>query len=696
MSIKNTHYVNLLLIPLASCSFTALAGHGDIEEMLVVDTRDSRRIDVSDTINITPDSASLVSKAPGADVNGNGPLTGIPQYRGMYGSRLSTEVNGMILSSGGPNWMDPPLSYAPAAQLESLEVYRGISPVSAGQETIGGAINAKTWSGDFTDSDEFTVSGRARAGTQSVNEASLTSAAIVAANRSHRLKISGLSEQADNAEFADGDILPSEYERQRYDIGYGFRANSHTIQLDFGRNETGETGTAALPMDILYIDSDLASLRYEWQQNDISINAKVYYSDIEHGMTNYHLRDAPMNSMWRKNIASGENIGFKLSAKQQDQNGSWQLGIDGHSENHNSDIDNPNAPAFFVTNFNNAQRDVLGVFTERTQKINSHWRAEFGLRYNRIEMDADEVNATPAVMGMAPAVALRDNFNNAERQQNDDNIDWVTKFYYQADKTTSYSIGLARKSRSASYQERYLWLPLEATAGLADGRTYTGNIDLDAEVAHEIELGIDYDSGAFSISPRIYYRDVSDYIQGTVSNDTPATMLVTMMNTTNGTSNASPLQFNNVNAEFYGFDMDWRYNINSSWSLSGLLNYVRAERKDIDDYLYRIAPANTTIALNYQASNWAITVESALYAEQDKVSAINSEQETSGYGLINANGYWQLNNQLRLGIGIDNLLDKNYQDHLSGYSRAANDDIQTGDRLPGYGRNVYARIDYQL
>lgn len=693
MSFKSNR--SILTVTLFAVCFPAFAANANIEEVVVVDSLDRRQIDVADTVDITADSAALLHKAPGANVNGNGPLTGIPQYRGMYGPRINIEVNGMTLSSGGPNWMDPPLSYAPAAQLESLEVYRGIAPVSAGQETIGGAINAKTWSGEFAGGDEAEISTRIRLGSQSVNAASLASAAVIVANKNHRLKVSALTEQAEDAEFADGDITPTEYDRQRYDIGYGYQRDGHTIQLDVGRNETGDSGTPALPMDIVYIDSDLASLRYTLEQDDWSFEAKIYYSDIGHGMTNYHLRQSPMAAMWRQNIATGQNRGFKMSSEIKDQQGSWRLGVDGHSESHNSDIDNPNNPMFFVVNFNEAERDVLGVFAERMQSLNEHWQAELGLRYNRVEMDADIVNGTPAVMGMTPAIMLRDSFNNAQRQQSDDNIDWVGKLYYQTETATTYYLGLARKSRSASYQERYLWLPLEATGGLADGRTYTGNINLDPEVAHEIELGMDYKTGALTLSPRFFYRDVDDFIQGTVTSNMSAAMFVNMMNMMNGTSNAAPLEFNNVDAEFYGFDMDWAYSINHYWSLSGVVNYVRGKRKDIADDLYRIAPANTTFALNYQSNRWAITAESVLYAEQDKVSATNSEQETAGYGLLNIKGYWQINNEFRLGFGVDNITDKNHQNHLSGYNRVANTDIPRGDRLSGYGRNVFARVDYQ-
>jgi len=666
-----------------------------IEELVVTGTHDKRTIDVSEALLISPDTAQLLKEAPGANVNGNGPLTGIPQYRGMYGPRIATALDGKQLAPAGPNWMDPPLSYAAAGQLESLEIYRGIVPVSVAQESIGGAIEVHTQRGEYTDGADFQLSGRVMGSAQSANGGSHLDAAVYGANQNHRIKVAAMTETGDDAEFPGGDITPSEYERQRYDLGYGFRSGKHNFQLDYTYNDTGETGTAALPMDIDYVEGDLYSLDYAFDlDSDLSVEASVYGSQLDHGMTNYHLRKPPMPNMWRQNIADSENLGFVLQSTLKDDGGSWAAGVDGFSEAHNSDIDNPNNPMFFVVNFNEAERDILGVFLERQQEWND-WKSEFGLRYNYVTMDAGEVNASSAMM-MPPSQMLRDSFNNANRKQTDNNLDLVAKAWYSASDSTSWHAGIARKHRSPSYQERYLWLPLQATGGLADGYTYTGNIELDPEVSNQVEFGLDYSNTVFTISPRFFYHRVDDYIQGTPSNVVPAVMLVRMMNAANGSNNPDPLQFNNVDAELYGFDMDWAWSMSEHWSLSGIVNYVRGKRDDINDNLYRIAPPNTSVRLNYRSSQWTASVESVLYASQEDVSDTNGEKETAGYGLVNLNGTWQATDSLRLAAGVDNLFDKEYEDHLGGYNRASNPDIAKGARLPGYGINMFVRAEWEF
>lgn len=358
--------VSLLALMAAS---SAIADHSTLEEVLVTASYNKRSINISQSNVVAPDAASLLKQAPVANVNSNCPLTGIAQYRGMYGQRVHTSIDGAKISSGGPNAMDSALSYAPTELLESMEIYRGIAPVSAGQETIGGAINVKTWNVDFGSSETFEISGKARTGYQSVDEGWLANAIVFAANQNHRFKLATLTEQGNDAEFDSGKILPSEYHRQRYDLGYCYQRDKHKIQLDIARNKTGETGTPALPMDIDNIDSDLASATYTFAESDFTLNGKIYYSDIKHGMTNYHLRTAPTNPMMhRRNITTAENIGYKLNAKFVDANNdknTWLMGIDSHSEKHHANIDNPNNPMFFVAGFNNAERDVLGVFVER-------------------------------------------------------------------------------------------------------------------------------------------------------------------------------------------------------------------------------------------------------------------------------------------------------------------------------------------
>jgi iron complex outermembrane receptor protein len=317
-----------------AAALIALPSYGDdLEELIVTARHDTRTINVTDELSISPDVAQLLKKAPGASVNGNGPLTGIPQYRGMYGPRVATSMNGAQLAPSGPNWMDPPISYAIGGQLESLEIYRGIVPVSVAQEAIGGAIDARANRGNFTAGEDFELSGRMIGSAQTVNSGYHLNTAVYAGNRNHRIKAAAMTESGDDAEFKDGDITPTEYERQRYDLGYGFRSGDHTLQLDYGYNDTGDSGTPALPMDIESIEGDLYNLSYTLDRDPsgLQIAIDLYASDLDHRMTNYELRDAPPVARWRRNTAASDNLGFNVATTLLDETGRWVIGFDGFS-----------------------------------------------------------------------------------------------------------------------------------------------------------------------------------------------------------------------------------------------------------------------------------------------------------------------------------------------------------------------------
>ena len=47
---------------------------------------------------------------------------------------------------------------------------------------------------------------------------------------------------------------------------------------------------------------------------------------------------------------------------------------------------------------------------------------------------------------------------------------------------------------------------------------------------------------------------------------------------------------------------------------------------------------------------------------------------------------------MRIDAGVENLLDRHYVEHLSGYNRNGFGDVAVGARLPGAGRSAYLRL----
>jgi iron complex outermembrane receptor protein len=346
--------------------------------------------------------------------------------------------------------------------------------------------------------------------------------------------------------------------------------------------------------------------------------------------------------------------------------------------------------AFYLANFNRVQRDRVGAFAQFTRELKG-WIFEAGVRYNRLSMDAGEVGGhlalPPGHMQQGRLDMLAAAFNAADRDKTDNQWSAVFKTSSRLGDSSQLNLGIGRKVRSPSYQERYLWAPMESTAGLADGYTYIGDIDLKPEVSTELTAGIDWSDGSLQLTPELFYRDVSDYILGVPSTNMTANKFAMMM------SGRAPLQFANVDAELYGADLGFSYEFDASWSLRGNLAYVRGKRTDVKDNLYRIPPLSSLVELQYSGERWFVAVEGHAASRQDKVSAYNDEKETPGWGVVSLHGGFSLGEAFDINFGVENAFDKAYQDHLGGYNRVRGSDVPTGERLYSKGRNYYISLN---
>ncbi len=158
------------------------------------------------------------------------------------------------------------------------------------------------------------------------------------------------------------------------------------------------------------------------------------------------------------------------------------------------------------------------------------------------------------------------------------------------------------------------------------------------------------------------------------------------------------LQFANQNAHLYGVDVSGFMPLAKTdglgdFSLSGMLSYVRG--KTSGDNLYNIMPLNAKLAVVQQRGGWTGTVEWHMVAEKRNVSAVRNEMKTAGYGLINLRGSYEWK-QVRLDIGVDNLLDKFYHHPLGGayvgQGATMGMAVPWGTRVPGMGRSLYAGV----
>jgi len=642
-------------------SVVVLGHHQSIAEGAVITPAPEVRLRVQDT-------AALLEQVPGVAVVRNGPLTGIVQVRGLSGDRVRVQVDGMTITPACPNHMDPPLHYAAPSSLHTLTVLAGITPVSQGGDSIGGTVLAESAPPRFATNEHTLWFGEAASFYRSSDDGYGFNGGFGVANQNWSGAYNGSWQTADDLRFPGGRVRDSGFEEnQQHEGRVATRTTRGLWEANAGLGRTRDAGTPALPMDMIEDDSWRLGLRHTGGYDFGELEGRIAFHRIEHLMDNYSLRPLATGTMRMFSPADSDDLSAGLTAALPRDRHTFCLGADFHRNAFDAYQQNATSGAQQDT-LNDATRMRLGSYLEWQTDWNDRWTTLIGVRNDTVWADAaDVVNAFPA------SAADRVAFNARSHDFTDVNFDAMIAVHFTPNRRSSYELAFARKNRAPSLLERYLWTPLSASAGQADGRTYLGNLDLDTETSHQFAFTADWHGDRWQLKFTPFYNFVSDYIQGT-----PINRLV----------NGQPvLQFQNQDrADLYGVDGEAHFDLTKQFTLRGQLSYVRGINRDNDDNLYRIAPLRGTVSLEHRWRGWRSGLEVELADRQDKVAAYNGELPTPGYALLHLRAGYTFRERLSVDLALENVFDERYANHLGGINRVLGSDVPVGSHIPGAGR----------
>ena len=643
---------------------------------------DAERINTSS--NTDADFGDQLEKLTGVSITRNGPVTGLVQYRGLYGDRVGITIDDVDIAGAGPNAMDSPLSHVlPEPGLQAV-LYRGIVPVSAGVQTLGGKLDIRA-----DDSALFNLADGLKANFNGALFSPGTGQQYQA-NGVYRFESVFLTgafthQQRDEREAADDIAIPnSAYLRNGAKLRAGYEQGNHQFTASYQALNTNQSGTPALAMDINFIDAAWYRLGYRYQASDNTyfvLNA--FGNSNQHAMDNFRQRPVMMDSMARQNDADAIAQGFNTSYVTPLYNGTITLGANVAHKRNNSTISNPNDASFYINNFASTEQDTYSLFSE-WEGVRNTVQYQFGARLTQVNADANDVGSNMEMMNDAVA-SLAISFNGADRDKRFTMLDLAATLETAIGDNAMFFAGVSQKNRAPNYYELYTWLPLAITGGMADGFNYIGNTALEEETARQIEFGTTFSAKNWTISPRFFYQDIENYITGMPSENTSAIMFSNMM------SGTVPFQWTNTDAVMKGVDITLHGELLDNLSLDMLASHTHGNRDDIDDALFRIAPERLVTRLQWQtalfASPLSLEATSELVGSQSHVSALQSETATAGYGLLHLSAKWQLTPVFAVSTRISNVTDKYYAAHTAGINRVSDDaNIATGEKLPGAGR----------
>jgi iron complex outermembrane receptor protein len=622
------------------------------------------------------DTAELLRGVPGAATVRNGPLTGLVQLRGLTGDRVKVVVDGTEPTPACPNHMDPPLHYLAPTAVKTFTVLPGVTPVSLGGDNIGGTVIAETASPRFATGKRPDLFGELGGSYRTGNDGRAVNGALGVAGPWFSVAYTGAYQDGEDYRFPGGTVADTAFRTAQHGVELAALTPVGQWSVDLGQTWTRDAGTPALPMDLIEDDGYKAGLKYQGEHSFGTLTSRFYYHTIDHLMDNYSLR--PPGMMRMSSTAESDDIGASLGVELPRDRHTFRLGADTHLNTLDAEQQNMMTAARQDT-FRDATRDRVGAYAEWQADWNKQWGTQLGVRTDVVLADADAI-----AQFFPPTAADATAFNASDRSRTDVNVDLTASTEYRVVDWCTLGLAVARKNRAPSTLERYLWTPLSANAGQADGRTYLGNLDLNSETSHQIAGTVDFHGPRWQIKITPFYNFVSDYIQGT-----PIARL--------DSAGKPVLQYQNVDrADLYGVDGTARYAFTDWLALAGTLSYVRGLNRDTGDNLYRIAPLNGSVQLEHRWQTWTSQLEVVMAARQTDVAAYNGEPTTPGYALLNLRTSCRLFGHLTAQAVAENLFDHRYADHLGGINRVTGSDVAVGARLPSPGRTFLLALRYDF
>ena len=623
------------------------------------------------------DSAALLRNVPGAAVVRNGPLTGLVQLRGLSGDRVDTRVNGMSRTPACPNHMDPPLHYAAPSSVDRLVVIAGISPVSLGGDSPGGTVLVDSPAARFASGTNLLWFGDLGSHYQGGNDGYGFSGAGGVASQRFSGAYQGAWETGNDYSFPGGRVRDTGFETQQHDWLSAARVGQGVLSVAGGLTRTHDAGTPALPMDMIRDNAWHVGTDYDGTFDWGTVESGLYYHTIDHLMDNYSLRPLAAGAVRMQSPATSDDWGWLGGVTLPRGQNTFRVGTGFHRNDFAAWQQNVTTGKAQTT-LTQATRNRIGTYAEWQSDWSSAWSTLLGVRNDTVLSDAGDVT-----QWFAPNAAEARAFNAQSHQQTDPDFDLVGTVQFAPARWSTFELALARKQRAPSLIERYLWTPLSASAGQADGRTYLGNLGLVPETSYQVAGTADFHGDQWQMKVTPFYNSVQDYMQGL-----PISRMV---------AGQPVLQWQNLpRAELYGVDGSARYAFTKHFGLSGSFSYVRGRDPENDDNLYRIAPLRGTVGADFALGGWTAAAEVVLVAAQNQVAAYNNEQPTPGYTLLNLRAGYAFRWGLSVEAGVENLTNELYADHLGGINRVSGSDVAVNQHLPGAGRFGYfaARIKF--
>ncbi|MFV5392425.1 TonB-dependent copper receptor [Acinetobacter towneri] len=595
-------------------------------------------------------------------VNSGAGTNGDVTFRGMFGSRIKILTDGSENLGACPSRMDSPTSYISPESFDEITVIKGPQTVQYANTGSAATVLFERKPEQFGEGQNYRGQASVLMGSFGRLDHNVEAAA---GDAQKYIRLNANRSVADSYKDGNGTTVPSDWERWNVDVALGWTPDENTwLELTGGRGDA-EVIYAGRTMDGSEFDRESLGLRVEKKNiTDVikKIEAQVNYSFNDHVMDNFSLREFnPAGGMMHPmaNNVARKTLNARMAVTHEWDKVDFVTGVDTQNNEHSGRKGRMNS-------YKNLPRTVdmefqsIGGFGELGYQFNDQNKLVTGVRIDQVEVDAVQT-------AQQRKETLPSGFIRLENQHPHHDA----KTY----------VGLGYVERVPDY-----WELFRTDLNGVEGTTFK---NLDTEKTLQLDLGYQHEHGAFSSWASAYVGMINDFIL--MSYD--PTVMVPMM------KNAADSR--NVDATIAGAEVGMGYQFTDALQADVSAMYAWGENTTDNTPLPQISPLEGRLNLRYVQDKYTL---GALLRVVDGQSRFSQNQgnivgydvkESSGFGVLSLNGSYNLSKGVDVSVGVDNVLDKTYTEHLNKMG-ASGTGLPVTEQFNNSGRNYWARISMKF
>ncbi|MCH8500778.1 MAG: TonB-dependent copper receptor [Aliidiomarina sp.] len=592
-------------------------------------------------------------------------------FRGMAGSRVMVLSDGEPLMGSCPSRMDPPTAYLSPQSFDHVVIVKGPQSVDSGPAASASTVNFTRATPNF---DEQALQGFFSATAGSFERADTTTELTWGGSQGYVRLNHNFAHSSDYKD-GSGNRVHSQFQRYNTQLTAAYTPSDRQELVFSIASGDGRVAYADRHMDGTKFYTENVALR--WSLTDVNplvskVQLRGTFSYQDHVMDNFSLRPA-MNPE-RLSASNPDRYSRGLAGFAEiDWSKQWQMkvGMDYLTTEHRSRVtmNDRMMPYKERPRVADSDSEQTSVYLQNVYTVNALRSLHVGIRADHWQAQDLREFIYDNPMGMGAGVA-----NETAMAKRSETL-WSGFIRHEWHWQDAHAyLGWGQSDRFPDY-----WELIGRNRASDESRSA---FFTESERLQQVDAGLAWQRQHADYAVSVFYNDISDFI------------LIELTDTGEFVRNVATAS--------WGGEADASFKLTPQWQTGASISYVRGRNKTDGLPLAQQPPLSARFSVEYLQENWSLAAQWRLAAAQHRFAAnqgtiagLDRGERSPGFGVLSINATRVLTANATLYVGIDNLFDNDYAEHLS-RNGAAVIGFNEPSRVPEPGRTVWASVNFRL